>query len=263
MSDSEQLTTSLVPHAGMTALKTRRRVDLHDAFMVWFKRQFVTVQESVVTAKPLRHRLIASAAAVLTFGLLAGCASAPPIAQRYIPPPMGSTWEYARTATGSFGQGAGILVLSVEPTTWEGRPAYAFKNPVQVTVQGEWAELFAQLNPRGEVVARYDPPIGWQWPLEVGKTWTVEHVATLPSRNLKVPFKATWKIAAYEEVSVPAGKFMAWRLEYSDTLGEAQTIWSVPETMGAFAKRSYTRSAAHAQGAGTLVLEMTRKPSRP
>jgi hypothetical protein len=220
-------------------------------------------RETSVIASSARWRLAASAVPLLTLGLLAGCASAPPRAERYIPPPMGSTWEYARTGTGSFGQSPSVLVLSIERTTWDGRPAYAFKNPAQTTIQGEWAELFAQLSPSGEIMVRYDPPIGWQWPLEVGKTWTVEHVATVPSRNLKVPFKGTWKVAAREEVTVPAGTFMAWRLEYSDTLGEMQTIWSVPEDMGAFAKRSYTRSATHAQGAGTLLLEMTRRPSRP
>lgn len=214
-------------------------------------------------ASPPRHLLESSVFALLTLGLLAGCASAPPRADRYVPPPMGSTWEYARTATGSYGQGAGLMAVTIESTTWEGQPAFAFKSPAQTTIQGPGTELFAQLNARGEVMVRYDPPIGWQWPLEVGKTWTVEHVATVPSRNLKTTFKGTWKVAAYEEVTVPAGKFMAWRMEYSDTTGEMQTLWSVPDTMGAFAKRSFTRTAANPQGPGTMLLEMTRKPSKP
>ncbi len=224
-------------------------------------------REIRLNATPLGRRAAPTAIAAITALLALGCATgiahAQPRAERYVPPPMGSTWEYARTATGSFGQGTGVMALGIEPITWEGRPLLAFKNPAQTTVQGPWAELIAVLNPRGDVMVRYDPPISWQWPLEVGKTWTMDHVATIPARGTQMSFKATWKVAAYEEVIVPAGKFMAWRMEYSDTTGESQTLWSVPEEMGVFAKRSYVRSAEHAQGAGTLLLEMTRRPSRP
>jgi hypothetical protein len=39
------------------------------------------------------------------------------------------------------------------------------------------------------------------------------------------------------------------------------TIWSVPETMGMFAKRISERPQGHPQGAGTQVLEMTKVPA--
>ena len=66
---------------------------------------------------------------------------------------------------------------------------------------------------------------------------------------------------AFEDVTVPAGTFKAWRLRYADTTGETQVLWSVPETMGVFAKRTIDRSAAHRMGAGTLVMELVAVPA--
>ncbi len=58
--------------------------------------------------------------AALTLG---GCASPTPRAERYIPPPMGSTWTYAMRSTGSYGSGDTQLAVRMAEATWEGRTA--------------------------------------------------------------------------------------------------------------------------------------------
>lgn len=61
---------------------------------------------------------------------------------------------------------------------------------------------------------------------------------------------------------MPAGTFKAWKIVMQDNLGFRQTIWSVPQTMGAFAKRISERSASHPQGgAGTQVFELVMVPT--
>lgn len=88
---------------------------------------------------------------------------------------------------------------------------------------------------------RQDPPVGWQWPLEARKTCTV---------------------AACEEVTVPAGASMAWGWSTATPPGRRRRS-GLLDTMGAFAKGRRERSATHPQRPVTLVLEMTRQPSKP
>ena len=73
--------------------------------------------------------------------------------------------------------------------------------------------------------------------------------------------KATWTIEAYETISVPAGRFGTWRMRYSDSFGEAHTIWSTPETLGIFIKRVSERPAGSPQGgAGMRSMELSVAP---
>jgi hypothetical protein len=74
--------------------------------------------------------------------------------------------------------------------------------------------------------------------------------------------KAQWKVEAYEDVTVPAGTFKAWRVSFTDNFGFKQTTWSLPETVGTYAKRVNERPATHPQGgAGTQVIELLTLPA--
>ena len=50
--------------------------------------------------------------------------------------------------------------------------------------------------------------------------------------------KAQWKVEAYEDVTVPAGTFKAWRIVFTDNFGFKQTTWSLPETVGSMPSAS-------------------------
>lgn len=215
-----------------------------------------------MTAKSGSRRLVLVAALAAAL-LAAGCATPPPQVDSYTPPPLGSTWAYRVTESGSYGTGNRQLVLRMGEATWEGRKVLSFQNPNQHMLQDERLALLAILSPAGELQMRYDPPIGWQWPLVVGKSWSQDHVLTLVAAGgRRIPFKADWTVQAYEDVMVPAGTFKAWRLVYQDSFSETQTIWFVPGTMGIFVKRLYERPASFPQGgAGTRLLELVRVPS--
>lgn len=192
--------------------------------------------------------------------VLAGCASAPPVAHRYVPPAVGSTVEYRVTNTGSFGSGTSLLTMKVSETTYEGRLLRRYETPGSVTLQSASAGTVALFNPAGQPLMRYNPPLDFNFPLVVGKTWTGDHELTVGASN-KMPMKTSWKVESYEDVTVPAGTFQAWRVVMTDNFGFRQTNWSVPETMGMFAKRISERPQGHPQGAGTQVLEMTKVPA--
>jgi hypothetical protein len=192
--------------------------------------------------------------------LLAGCASAPPVAQRYVPPPVGATVEYRMTNTGSFGSGTSTLTMKVSEANWEGRTLKKYESPGGATLQTASAGTVVVLDPAGRPVMRYDPPLDYSFPLVVGKTWTMNHELTVGA-GTKMPMRTSWKVESYEDVTVPAGTFQSWRLVMTDNFGFRQTTWSVPEKMGMFAKRITERAPGHPQGAGTQVLEMTRIPA--
>ncbi len=192
--------------------------------------------------------------------LLSGCANSPPVADRYVPPPVGATVEYRMSNTGSFGAGTAPLVMKVSQATWQGQTLRRYDTPSGATLQNANAGTVAVLNPSGQPVMRYDPPLDFRFPLVVGKTWTSDHELTVGA-STKTPLHVSWKVDAYEDVTVPAGTFKSWRLVMTDSFGFRQTTWSVPIEMGMFAKRISERPPGHPQGAGTQVLEMVRVPA--
>lgn len=192
--------------------------------------------------------------------LLAGCAAAPPAAKRYVPPAVGSTAEYRMTNSGSYGSATGTLTIRISETTYEGRTLRKWETPSGATLQSPVAGTVAVLDPAGRPLMRYNPPLDFNFPLVVGKTWTADHELTVGAGN-RMPMKTSWKVEAYEDVTVPAGTFKAWRLVMTDNFGYRATIWSMPETIGMFAKRISERPQGHPQGAGTQVLEMSKVPT--
>jgi hypothetical protein len=73
--------------------------------------------------------------------LLAACAGAPPRAERYIAPPMGSSWSYQMVSTGSFGSGSGPLTMRLGEATWEGRKVFSFQTAASHSLQDDNAAL--------------------------------------------------------------------------------------------------------------------------
>ena len=191
--------------------------------------------------------------------LLSGCAN-PPRAERYVPPAVGSTVEYRMVNTGSFGSTSGTLTMKVSEVLYEGRMLRKYETPSGSTLQSPMAGTVAVLSTAGQPLMRYDPPLDFNFPFVVGKTWTVDHVLTVGEGN-RMPMKTSWKVEAYEDVTVPAGTFKAWRVVMTDNFGFRQTSWSMPDTIGMFAKRMSERPPGHPQGAGTQLLEMSKPPA--
>ncbi len=65
-----------------------------------------------------------------------------------------------------------------------------------------------------------------EWPLEVGKTWTYQGVYMEGSATLK----QTAKVVAFEEVTVPAGKFRAYKIEYAGWTYRQGRSWKRVDT---------------------------------
>jgi hypothetical protein len=212
---------------------------------------------SLYTTPSLRLGALAFCAA-----LFAGCASGPPKAERYIAPPVGSSWTVQTTSTGSFGNANKVeQQVTMRDVVVEGKPYHRFDAGGGANLLNDSVGVFMVLGPGDRPLMRYDPPLGYEFPLEVGKTWTRD-IALTVGGTTKVPMKAQWKVEAYEDVTVPAGTFKAWRVSFTDNFGFKQTTWSLPETVGTYAKRVNERPATHPQGgAGTQVIELVTLPA--
>lgn len=192
------------------------------------------------------------------FGLtaaLAGCALLEPQADRYTPPPAGTTFERDIRATGSFGKSYRESSKYLGERTVMGRLMHAHERSNGQTSMtdagGGWVGQFKGDSP----IFTFEPSLTVGYPMKVGKTTTQDVRVTMHAQNRVVPFKSTWTVEAYEDVTVPAGTFKAFRIAYSDTLGNTNTTWTDPET-GIIVKWNYRRSEKHPAGPGTQDAEL-------
>lgn len=206
--------------------------------------------------KPGLGLMLKLAAAGSVASLLAGgCAMMTPRAETYVAPPLGSTWVSMRRDSGSYGSSAVQVAGKRGERMWQGRQAVTFEGPdatiVALPEGGRWVGMFKGDTP----LITWDPPVGWEWPLEVGKTWTRSHTVTMHAAKRTMPFQSTQKVEAYEEVTVPAGTFKTFKVSTVDTLGNENVAWFSP-ALGIFVKQSLRRTAKHAAGPGSRDTEL-------
>jgi len=175
----------------------------------------------------------------------------------------GSSWTVNYRATGSFGSVSEQRTAVVLPNQqWEGRTVRALEGKDFTTLtDAETGGWIAQVKGTRPMIS-WNPPLGWQWPLTVGKTWTKKHSATVHATKLTIDFESTWIVESYEEVTVPAGTFKAFKVKYTDNIGNENVNWWSPQVQGN-AKVKFSRTAKHRQGAGTIDTELVSyKPGK-
>jgi uncharacterized caspase-like protein len=87
---------------------------------------------------------------------------------------------------------------------------------------------------RGDGVFQFAHPIELKWPLEVGQTGSLNTTWQTPGTSGRWPPVAiAWKIASYEDVTVPAGTFKAFRILITFTRQDRSqlenVLWYAPE----------------------------------
>lgn len=215
-----------------------------------------------MTRNPPFNMPRSAACLVMAAALASGPASAQPKAERYVAPPVGSSWTIKVSNSGSFGNEQGVEQrMSMRDVIVEGKPYHRFDGAGGALLQNDSVGVFLVLGPGDRPFMRYDPPLAYDFPLEVGKSWTQDLMLTVGSAE-PIPMKAKWTVEAYDDVSVPAGNFKAWRIVFTDNFGYKQTTWSLADSVGVFAKRINERAPTHPQGgAGTQVIELVTLPS--
>lgn len=202
---------------------------------------------------PKAELFLASAGLAIALAA-AGCAMMAPKGA-YVAPPLGSTFTYATRDTGSFGSRTVRVTSKKAERIWQGKLIAATVSPQQVTLvdsQGAWPAILALDD---KPIITYDPPIGYPFPLVVGKTSTGSYRMTVHAKQQTIPLDITWKVEAYEEVTVKAGTFKAFKVSSTDNFGNENIAWFVPE-LGIQAKLSYKRTDKSPSGPGTREVEL-------
>lgn len=188
-----------------------------------------------------------TAASVL--GLLTACAMAP-MMERSNVPPQGASWRHALTLTGSYGKGNHVAQTTMGMGSWQGQSLRAMQgqpNTTFVNPDGCWVGIAV----KGKPTFSFDPPICYRFPIAVGNAWSDKRRLTIIPAKRTVNLESHWKVEAYEEVSVPAGTFGAYRITYSDNNGTDRVDWFSPD-LGIWVKSSVKRSAKNPSGPGTM-----------
>jgi len=203
---------------------------------------------------PVSFRLQLATASLAAALVAGGCSMMAPKAERYVAPPVGSTWVQAQRNTGSYGSGTAQVPFKRGERMWQGKMMGTIESPQQIIVSAADGGWMAILSPEGKPLLSYDPPMNFSYPLVVGKTWTSSHRLTVIPKDQVVPFDATWKVEAYEDVTVPAGTFKAFKMSAS-SFGFQDMYWFVPE-LGIYAKQSLRRTDKSGYGPGTREVEL-------
>jgi hypothetical protein len=195
---------------------------------------------------------------LLSVMFVVGCATTgPPLfgakADRPGLMPAGSSWVYEYRDSGSFGSGTMLMTTkSHGEQTWQGKKVYAYENPENTLLLDATTNKWVAILKGSTPIMIYNPPLGWDYPIWVGKTWTQVHNITLPNRTNTVD--AHWKVEAMEEIRVPAGTFKVFRINYSDRFNEIISWWS-PD-LGIFVKSKSQRKAESSLGQGIREAEL-------
>lgn len=179
-----------------------------------------------------------------------------------VPAPEGTVATFELMSSGSFGGMKGQVVRRWTKRDWNGLAVVAV---VSEDGSGElWdtqtCATMATLEKDGRVRYTYDPPLGYDWPLEVGKKWSSAHRLrrTYPFKE-DMPMNFDRHVEAYEDVVVPAGTFKAFKIVSTSSLGGSSQFggssqaWVVPALglCGQHAvKRIEERPASHWLGGG-------------
>jgi len=209
-----------------------------------------------------------AATVLVAAAVAAGCAVAPgpaprpgapgpapaPGAERFVAPPAGAWWVVRQRNSGSFGAGESSVRTVRVDRRWMGVTVPALETPqgtLVLTPRGEWDVV---VGIRDRVLVRWDPPVGFDYPLWVGKRWTREF-RSVDLGNRATPIRMTCEVQADEAVTVVAGTFRALRVGCVNSAGVDEVSWLSPDH-GLVVRQVTRRTPESPLGAGTRESEV-------
>ena len=116
--------------------------------------------------------------------------------------------------------------------------------PAQVHDMETGAQI-ASLTRDGKPAVTYDPGLGYRYPFKVDDAWSSTHQVTNHASGKTTPITVIYKVEAYDSITVPAGKFNAYLVVATDSLGETQRCGLRQRDGVRVVKRIVERAASH------------------
>lgn len=206
---------------------------------------------NIIETRKILAQLVGLGALVLVTG-----SAAAPDTSRYVPPPQGSTWNYRIANTGSYGSGDQQTTRTMKTASWQGRQMLLVDDSVLPRLHLDDRGCSHGQSRGANPFLAFDPPVcGAKRPFVVGETTSYKVSGFNLAGNSPFSGEGKSTVEAFEEVVVPAGKFMAFRLRYVDTHGNENVTWWSQE-LGINVKWSNRRSTGHWLGSGTQEVQL-------
>jgi hypothetical protein len=192
--------------------------------------------------------------------LVSACANLEPRADRWTPPPVGSSWEVAQRNSGSYGKDVQMRVTRGD-ATWQGNPVVTLSSSLGMTsmlAPDGWRQV-AIVGRDGKPLQSWDVPVGLVFPLTVGKTWRTSHKLTIHATGKEIAYDFPCKVESHEDVAVRAGTFKAFKTVCLTTLGNDDSFWYSPD-VGLVIKTFLKRDEKSPFGPGTQQTELVSVP---
>ena len=176
---------------------------------------------------------------------------------------IGSSFVRATQDSGSYGNGRTTATVTREPNRqWKGSTVAPWKQTPGPTLllDLQHGGFYALLNGEQPAIS-WEPVLAWPWPMKVGQTFNRQSTMTLHANNRTVPLEQNVVVEAYEEVTMPAGTFKAFRIRTVDNHGNDDVNWFSPE-LTVFVKQKLTRTEKHAAGPGVRETELVSQNIR-
>lgn len=183
----------------------------------------------------------------------------------FVSVPEGTLVVYQRKSEGSYGSYEGLVRWEQGRREWNGRTL------VSASSERHGASLMdpqthgtvVQIAPNGQPAYAFNPPLTYDWPLAVGKRWTVVSEMTMYQPPGVSPITVNGQVEAYEDVTVPAGRFKAFKVVSVNSFGETETVWTVPSLGLSSVRTIRERAPTHPMGPGRqegVLIERTLPP---
>ena len=119
----------------------------------------------------------------------------------------------------------------IEDGVHEGKPVHRIvAGPEIYLYDTGTGNMIATLRLGKEVTSTMPDDGTFSWPLYVGKTWTATYTFNNRLQGMTVgPVKVEYRATAYEDVTVPAGSWKAFKIESEAASSAFSTIWYAPD----------------------------------
>ncbi|MBL8325016.1 MAG: hypothetical protein JNJ89_08650 [Rubrivivax sp.] len=207
----------------------------------------------------MRTSHLTSLASLPSLLVAIGCAAWMPAALAqadpgvFVSPPEGTVTVYHRKSEGSYGKYDGPVKWTHGQREWNGRKLVSFSSDFASQLMDPKTHgAVVQFNAAGQPTMSFSPELKLEWPLAAGKAWTSTHQLTTYQPPGVLSLTMTFKVEVYEDVTVPAGTYKAFKVVQTSSFGEVDQNWVVPSLGLATVKRISDRPASHPLGAGHI-----------
>jgi hypothetical protein len=190
-----------------------------------------------------------------------GCATTPAA-----PPPGGVQADVAFPSPGTrwvtrttdqSGVVSTLTLTALEEGAYEGKPVYRLSDGTEIRIFDRATRNFVATVRDGKERIAASPHDGTlSSPLWVGKSWRSTYTLHSRDRGRSDTVGVSWRAETYEEVTVPAGTFKAFKLVSTPGVNNASyyTVWYAPDP-GLVVKQIY-ESPQHFMGPGKFTTEL-------